>query len=45
MMTRSHLGFLPIRDYSFFVSHETELYSMARIAQLASVPAAAGGST
>ena len=27
MMTRSHLGFLPIRDYSFFVSHETELHA------------------
>jgi hypothetical protein len=45
MMTRSHLGFLPIRDYSFFVSHETEIYSMARATQLASVPAAAGSSS
>ena len=45
MMTRSHLGFLPIRDYSFFVSHETELHSLARTTQLTSVPAAAAGST
>ena len=27
MMTRSHLGFLPIRDYSYFVASETTLYS------------------
>jgi len=27
MMNRSHLGFLPIRDYSYFVSRETTLYS------------------
>jgi hypothetical protein len=26
MMTRSQLGFLPIRDYSYFVSTETILY-------------------
>jgi polyisoprenyl-phosphate glycosyltransferase len=26
MMNRSHLGFLPIRDYSYFVSRETILY-------------------
>jgi len=26
MMNRSHLGFLPIRDFSFFVSQETPLY-------------------
>ncbi len=45
MMTRSHLGFLPIRDYSFFVSHETELHSIAGNAQLTSVPAAAAGPT
>jgi glycosyltransferase involved in cell wall biosynthesis len=45
MMTRSHLGFLPIRDYAFFVSHETELHSIARTTQLTSIPAAAGGST
>jgi glycosyltransferase involved in cell wall biosynthesis len=45
MMTRSHLGFLPLRDYSFFVAHETEIYSMARAAQFASIPAAAGSST
>jgi polyisoprenyl-phosphate glycosyltransferase len=44
MMTRSHLGFLPIRDYSFFVSHESEIYSVVRSPQLASVPAAASGS-
>jgi polyisoprenyl-phosphate glycosyltransferase len=44
MMTRSHLGFLPIRDYCFFVSHETEMFSMAGTGQLTSVPAAAAGS-
>jgi glycosyltransferase involved in cell wall biosynthesis len=44
MMTRSHLGFLPIRDYSFFVSHETDLRPMDETTQLNSVPAAAGGS-
>jgi polyisoprenyl-phosphate glycosyltransferase len=27
MMNRSHLGFLPIRDYSYFVRGETTLYS------------------
>ena len=27
MMNRSHLGFLPIRDYSYFVFRETVLYS------------------
>jgi len=27
MMNRSHLGFLPIRDYSYFVSRESILYS------------------
>jgi polyisoprenyl-phosphate glycosyltransferase len=27
MMNRSHLGFLPIRDYSHFVRRETTLYS------------------
>ena len=27
MMNRSHLGFLPIRDYSFFVLREASLYS------------------
>jgi polyisoprenyl-phosphate glycosyltransferase len=26
MMNRSHLGYLPIRDYSYFVSRETTLY-------------------
>jgi glycosyltransferase involved in cell wall biosynthesis len=26
MMNRSHLGFLPIRDYAYFVSGETTLY-------------------
>jgi glycosyltransferase involved in cell wall biosynthesis len=45
MMTRSHLGFLPIRDYSFFVSHEVELPSTVDAAQLTSVPAAATGSS
>lgn len=45
MMTRSHLGFLPIRDYSFFVSHETELHSMASTPQVTSVPATAGRSS
>ena len=45
MMTRSHLGFLPIRDYSFFVSHETELQSLPGKNEFTSVPAAAGGST
>ena len=45
MMTRSHLGFLPIRDYSFFVSHETELHSVPRTTQRTSIPAAAAGST
>jgi len=41
MMTRSHLGFLPIRDYSYFVAHEATLHS----AQLVTVPAAAGHSS
>ena len=45
MMTRSHLGFLPIRDYSFFVSHETELHSVANTTQLTSIPATAGRSS
>jgi polyisoprenyl-phosphate glycosyltransferase len=40
MMTRSHLGFLPIRDYSYFVAHETPLYSI----QAATI-SAAGHST
>lgn len=43
MMTRSHLGFLPIRDYAFFVSHETELQVTDGTPELTSVPAAAGG--
>jgi hypothetical protein len=25
MMNRSHLGFLPVRDYSYFVARETTL--------------------
>jgi hypothetical protein len=45
MMTRSHLGFLPIRDYSFFVSHETEIYSTASAPQVTSIPATAGRSS
>lgn len=45
MMTRSHLGFLPIRDYSFFVSHETELRAVDGTNQLSSVTASAGSST
>jgi hypothetical protein len=30
MMNRSHLGFLPIRDYFYFVSGETPLYPRER---------------
>jgi polyisoprenyl-phosphate glycosyltransferase len=41
MMTRSHLGFLPIRDYSYFVADETTLYSAPPIAESA-VERAAG---
>lgn len=44
MMTRSHLGFLPIRDYSYFVAQETTLYSATRFARSATV-SAAGDST
>lgn len=45
MMTRSHLGFLPVRDYSFFVSHETELYTIAGSNRMTSMPATAGRSS
>ena len=45
MMTRSHLGFLPIRDYSYFVAQETALYSVARFNQSTTVSAAGGSST
>jgi len=44
MMTRSHLGFLPIRDYSYFVAQETTLYSATRFTRSATV-SAAGDST
>jgi len=44
MMTRSHLGFLPIRDYAYFVAQETTLYSAARFSQSATL-SAAGDST
>ncbi len=44
MMTRSHLGFLPIRDYSYFVAHETALYSVAGYTHPATISAATGGS-
>jgi len=40
MMTRSHLGFLPIRDYSYFVAEETTLYSASRSTRSATVSAA-----
>jgi len=45
MMTRSHLGFLPIRDFSYFVAQETTLYSVARSTQSATMSAASGSST
>ena len=45
MMTRSHLGFLPIRDCSYFVAEETVLYSVARFNQSTTVSAAGGSST
>ncbi|MBZ5645617.1 MAG: glycosyltransferase [Acidobacteriia bacterium] len=45
MMTRSHLGFLPTRDYAYFVAQETTLYSVARSTQSATMSAASGSST
>jgi len=42
MMTRSHLGFLPIRDCSYFVAEETVLYSATPVTQSAAI---AEGST
>ncbi len=38
MMTRSHLGFLPMRDYSYFVADDVSLYSETP----AAISAAAG---
>jgi hypothetical protein len=45
MMSRSQLGFLPIRDYSFFVSRETAIYQVDPFNRPSTVSIAAGTST
>ena len=44
MMSRSQLGFLPIRDYSYFVSRETAIYQVDQFVQPSTVPIVAGSS-